>query len=1112
MQKNERSGAAVSRPFSGRPSFSTATVLLLLGLLLLPSCGGEETPPVPAPGGYSILPEATWRTGVLRRDAQDNPLEWMLPSSQRITPLAVAGSRLLEIENLSLPLGIAVHPRGEHLFLTTSGRGTQALLVIDTHGEEVLQRIDGDYFLGLAFRAPLGDEIYVSTGGRNRIDTYAFNHETGTLTPRPDRSMPVPGFAGGLCLSPDGNVLLAVAQTGNTLSAFDPATAALLGRTETGPNPYTVAFHPDGRRAYVSCERSGEVQVFDVSDPSSLRLTTTLPTQKNPEALLVNRDGSRLFVTNADSDSVSVFRLDAGTPTLLETIDLRNAGIEEFGSSPNALAFSPDRSRLFIAQAGLNKVAVLDLANGGRRLGEIPTAWFPVGLALHNPAPGTEAGETLFVANGKGVGAPWEGNMRHVPGRISILPVPPDGDLAGLQRLVQENNSFPSRLFSVKPDGPWTHPIPLERGGPTPIKYVFIGIRENKTYDYLLGPYQPARGQAEGDPAFVMEDYEILLPNLYKLVERFAMCDNYYSNAQASNQGHELLTASTVNTYVEKLVFADGRSLPFELEMILNPATWPKKDYIFQNALNHGVSFRVYGEAVGLGKDLMLLDEEYVHISLVDPPWFWMFTKDEDKVLERIEEWESERFAGPNFPRLIFMLLPNDHTWGDRALFPSYKSMVADNDLATGLFVEWLSRSPYWMESVAFITEDDPQQGEDHIDPHRTMMLVISPWVRRGHVSHVRYNEANLFATVESLLGLPPMTIFDGAAQPMLDLFDFTADAEAFQHEAKQYPWESNPLGTFGSRATAQMNFAEPDEAEGLTEAVLAMEAERREAKKPVNRIREKTVRAWDRIRNTVLPAERTQGDARDGPMDPAGVFATLKERAQNDDRPAFQRLLDADAQIWVERYARRRTSLDTSVVPADPVGELMRQFRELAPRPVSQTLEGDQARVDVIYTTGISAQLRFRREGAGWVFDFSHHVSPTVRIMGDAGLIQETYGTARAIHRSSRSRRTNPLPDDPCGKAPPAVKTLCAAWCLPDGTRTLRVLRGRQAVLHRSAPRDGMCRLFPGPNPGGQDRGGAGVGPSRPPGNLRRPPGIQEHMTVWTRRPSGHPHEETRP
>jgi len=1002
MPRIDRSLLRTPARASFLPLLRAGATLLLGVLFALPSCGGDGDAPPPAPaGGYTILPEGTWKTGVLRRDPQGNPVEWMLPSSQRITPLAASGSRLLEIQGLTLPLGMAVHPRAEHLFVTTAGNGGQALLVIDIASGEIRQRIDGDYFLGLAFLPPLGEEVYVSAGGRNRIDVYAFDPGTGLLTPLPDRSMALPGVAGGLCVSTDGSLLLAVSQSGGTLAAFDPSTGARLGETDTGANPYTVALHPDGGRAYVSCEGAGEVQVFDVTDPSSLRRTCTLPTQKNPEALLLNRQGTRLYVTNADADSLSVFSIGAGEPAPLETLDLRDAGVTAYGSTPNALAFSPDRDRLYVAQAGLNKLAVIDLTSG-QKAGEIPTAWYPTAVALHVPPPDSGAPDTLFVANGKGVGTPWEGNMGHVPGRISILPVPPDGDLPGLQELVAENNSFPARLFALQP-GPWACPVPRERGGPTPIRYVFIAIRENKTYDYLLGPYQPPQGTAEGDPAFAMEDYEILLPNLYSLVERFALCDNYYSNAEASNQGHELLTASTVNSYVEKLVFADGRPLPFELEMVLNPVAWPIEDYIFQNALETGISFRDYGEAVGLGKDLLILDENYVHWSVIDPPWFWLFSKDEEKIRQRIQEWESERFSGPRFPRLIFMLLPNDHTFGSRALLPSYKSMVADNDLATGLFVEWLSRSPYWMESVAFITEDDPQQGNDHIDPHRTPMLVVSPWARRGHVSHVRYNEANLYATVEYLLDLPPMTIFDASAQPMFDLFDFSADAEPFEHKPKQYPWEPSPLGTLGSRQTARMNFAEPDEAEGLAESLLAMEAEEREARRPVNRVRERAVRAWERLHGAVRPGARPAAGPGGAP-DPAGVVASLQRRADNHDRPGFERLLDASASGWLDRYDRRRRLLQTSVVPGDPVEELMRQFRELAPRPVGRTLDGDRAVVDVVYENGISAQFLMLREPSGWKLDLSGHLSPTVRIMDDAGMIQEAHAVSRALRAAAET------------------------------------------------------------------------------------------------------------
>ena len=976
---------------------------LIVAAILFSSCGDEATQPDLLADGYTIRPEALWTTGVLRTDAQGSPLEWMLPSSQRITPLAVQGSRLLEIDNLTLPLGLVVHPKGKHVILTTAGGGRQALLVIDTISGEITDRVDGDYFLGLAFRPSEGSEIYVSGGGRNLIETYAFEDGTGKLTRDPARSMPLPGFAGGLCVSPDGNLLLAVSQLTGGLTAFDLQTdpPTELGSAATGPNPYAVIIHPGGTEAYVSCERSDEINIFDVSDPSDILMTSALATQKNPEAILLNREGTRLYVTNADQDSLSILEVGTSAPKVLNTVDLRSTPGLEYGSSPNALAFSPSTKRLYIAQAGLNKLAVLNIENGAH-LGDIPTGWYPTAVVLHaeeNQKSGP--GETLFVANGKGVGTPGKGDMGHVPGRISIIPVPGDSDLDTLSGLVKENNAFPARLFDIHP-GAWTNPIPRQRGGPTPIKYVFLVVRENKTYDYLLGPYQPAQGHAEGDPDLVMDEYERVLPNLYKMVERFSNCDNYYSNAQASNQGHELLTSSTVNTYVEKLVFADDRPVPFQLEMFANQATWPIKDFIFQNALRNGISFRDYGEAVGMGKDFLILDEQYVHWSLHDPPWFHMFSPDERKIRGRMREWESDRFSGPNFPRLIYMLLPNDHTFGDRFPFPSYKSMVADNDLATGLFVEWLSRSPYWMESVAFITEDDPQQGVDHIDPHRTLMLVVSPWVKRGYVSHVRYNEANLYATMEYLLGLPPLTLFDETAQPMYDLFHATTDAEDFNHAKKDYPWIINLSGTLGSRRTAEMYFAEPDEAEGLMEVQLAMESERKEAKKLTNRVREKAIRLWEGLRRDVFPGNDRSGEPGQ-PLSPTQVLKAMVERAEQGDREAFEVFLDSGHKDLCSRYREKKEFLTADIMPEDPVEEIFSQFGEYRPRPVSQETDKEIAHVEVVYKDGVSAILWFENEAGKWKFDLSRHLAPTVRILSETALIKEAFEVSKTLRDSSQ-------------------------------------------------------------------------------------------------------------
>jgi hypothetical protein len=350
---------------------------------------------------------------------------------------------------------------------------------------------------------------------------------------------------------------------------------------------------------------------------------------------------------------------------------------------------------------------------------------------------------------------------------------------------------------------------------------VLVVVRENKTYDALLGDWP----RGDGDPEQCLYCGEETR-NLRALLDFGASGDNYYSNAEVSLQGHYLLTAGIVNTWLEKHWPADW-PLPIEIEVFLNPVSFPRSQFLFQNCLRNGVSFRVYGEAVGLGVDGLAFDERYVHWGPLDPPVFWMFSRDADKMAERIAEWEQGVF-----PSLLFMLLPNDHHWGCTFPFPTPISMIADNDLATGMLIDWLSHSRYWSSSVVFIIEDDPQQGTDHVDAHRSILLVVSPWAKRGYVSPVHYSEANLHATIQHILGLPPLTVYDAVAQPMWDMFTNTPDYTPYTALPRTIPEEISLPGTNCAFASAGKNFLDPDEAEGLQEITRDYEAARRQAER----------------------------------------------------------------------------------------------------------------------------------------------------------------------------------------------------------------------------------------------------------------------------------------
>ncbi|MBI1744990.1 MAG: bifunctional YncE family protein/alkaline phosphatase family protein [Acidobacteria bacterium] len=743
--------------------------------------------------GIVIRPEALLKTGPV----PERPSAWVLPNGRIITPLGVQ----VQVENL--PLAIVVSPDERFLIASHTSRGTQYLSVMDIQSREVIQRhSERSLFLGLRISVD-GQTVYASGGAQNQV--LVFDFSAGRLTLR-DR-WAVTDFPAGLSLSPAGDVLYVVSQLGHRMTAIQTSTGTVLGMIPTGKDPMTVAIHPSGDKAYVACQRESQVWVFDVANPEQMGLLAKVNVQKNPEALAVSDDGLRVYAANADEDSVSV--IDASSHQVVKTIDLRPQSEAAYGSSPNALAFSPSGDLLYVAQASDNKLSVLSLPEG-EVLGAIPTGWYPTAVVV------SRSGDTIFVANGKGIGT---GTTRLTNvSTLQFIPTPGLEDLERLTQWVEENNSLPGRLFDID-KARFNNPVPLYRGGASPIKHVLFVVRENKTYDALLGDFPGGDGDPRnclycGDPT----------PNLRALVERFGSGDNYYSNAEVSTQGHEITTSATVNTFVEKLWTSPDRDARLELDMVFNPSSYPKKDFIFQNARRQGVSFRVYGEAVGTGKDLLIFDPRYVHWGLHDPPVFWLISRDVDKLDERIREWDSGLF-----PSLIYMLFPNDHTYGCRFPFPVPISMIADNDLATGRLIDWLSHSPYWNETLVFIIEDDPQQGRDHVDAHRSIMLAVSPWVKRGYVSHVHYSEAAIHATIQHILGLPPLTVYDEIAQPMWDIFTPTPDFTPFTALPRRIPEETCPPGHAFAQASNAMNFIDPDEAEGLQDLLWEYEKQVRQ-------------------------------------------------------------------------------------------------------------------------------------------------------------------------------------------------------------------------------------------------------------------------------------------
>ena len=925
-----------------RPWVSPSAILALMVLFI--GLSGHSSSAF-GDGGITITPEALLKTG------QQDPSTWILPNGRVITPPGV------EVAVDNLPLGLAVSPDGAYLFVAASGRGLRTVSVVDVAQARVVDTVEHDaLFLGVAV-SPDGRTVYASGGGGEAVHVYDF--EGGDLELR--TSWEVKGFPAGIALSSDGGVLFTVCQLRRRLRAIETGTGEILDSAPTGPDPYGVALHPGGAKAYVSSERHDRVDVYDISDPGEMRLVKAIPVQKNPEGLAVSEDGSNLYVTNADEDSVSV--VCTTTDSVLAIIDLRPHLDASYGSSPNALAFSPDGTRLYVAQAADNKISVIAIPEG-ELMGAIPTAWYPTAVAV------SPDGSTLFVANAKGNGSGPSGDAARLDNTSTVLiaPVPTDTELIALTEGVEENNSLPGRLFEVD-EATFDNPVPLEPEGPTPIKHVLIVVRENKTYDALLGDWPHGDGEPE-NCAYCDET----TPNLRALVERFASGDNYYSNAEASIQGHMLVTSSTVNTYVEKLWKANKRIRPMEYDVFINPVAWPKMGFIFQNALRHGVSFRDYGEAVGMGPGLLIFDPEYMHSSLIDPPFYYPLSHDAAKIEERIAEWESGIF-----PSLIFMLFPNDHTMGCVFPFPTPRSMIADNDFATGRLIDWLSHSSYWEESVVFVIEDDPQGGRDHVDAHRSVLLVASPWVKRRYVSPVHYSEAHLHSTVQHILGMEPMTIFDECAQPMWDLFTTEPDLEPFQVLPREYPQEMSIPGITCAKASKGLDFVDPDEAEGLQEILWAHEMEVRASREVVKGRRTVGTEASRQEGEGVRKVSISKPDL----SSPIGAFLSLKRAAGSGDVEAARSIYTRESRKLLKEYRRLVSALGPTVLPADASDALLAVLRDSEPRVISESVKGGEATLRIVYSNNMEAELRFVQQSRRWKLDLAGEIEDSVRIMG---------------------------------------------------------------------------------------------------------------------------------
>jgi len=751
----------------------------------------------------------------------------LVPSNQLLRP---AG---LQVSLPGRPVDFALSPDEKYLAV----KNRKSLDLIRVNDRVIMQTLpygrSGASFHGICFSAD-GRRIYLSDA-RDRI-LVAQMDETNVLHWLKPYQLPKPVIggdvdAGGLQPSADGNKLYVALSRNNSLAVITLADSSVK-EIPVGVAPYTVVLH-SAKKAYVSdwggrqpqanevtYETSGSKILVDaktgvanngaisVVDLESGQQIKSIDVGLHPSDLLLSPDKGRLFVACANSDQVMV--IDTETDQVVETIITRQHNDLPFGSAPNALALSPDGKRLFVANATDNAVCAIDLGNPSRIAGYIPTGWYPGAVLLD------KAGKYLFVANVKGIGSRNQQTDRgglnshdHL-GTISIIPITPEEKLEAMSQVVRENNFNFRKLEQKALQGTAQRkvPVPLLPEETSHFKHVVYIIKENRTYDQVFGDMP----QGNGDSSLVHFGRAVT-PNHHALAETFILLDNFYCSGILSADGHQWADEAYATDYLEKSFGDFTRSYPYDGDDAL---AYASSGFIWDNVLRHGLSFRNYGEFVDaviepkrgtfteIYQDYLKGTKKFkirgeANIPQLEPYLcksyigFPGIVSDQYRATEFIKELKQFEKKN-NFPNFVIMLLPNDHTSGTRPTQPTPRAAVADNDLALGRIVEALSQSKFWMETCILVTEDDPQAGLDHVDGHRTVGLVISPYTKRGAVVSDYYSQVSMVRTIENILGLPPMNQLDLAAEPMTACFTEAADFTPYKSVPNNIPLdEVNP-------------------------------------------------------------------------------------------------------------------------------------------------------------------------------------------------------------------------------------------------------------------------------------------------------------------------------
>jgi YVTN family beta-propeller protein len=703
----------------------------------------------------------------------------------------------------TLPQGVVVSHDGSRLIELEAGYRKPALRVLDGTTLKEISSIALDGAYGVPLRDPDGDGVWVSVAGSFQEQIAHVDTAAGVVDR--DVSLALPFFPVALARAPGG--MLAVAgDLGNRVAFVDPAAERVVATVAVGRHPAALAFSGDGTTLYVADRAESQLDVVDVA---SRTVRTRITVGLHPVALA--SDGRRLYVADSDDDDVAVIEL--ANERVIARAPLPFTRADAVGASPNALALDGDR--LYVTCGAANAVAVFrTTADGLAPLGATPAGWYPTAIAVDR------AHGALYVANGKGESshanprykvqpastrvanpAPAQYIADQLTGSVRRVAIPDDAALArGLDdvRELAQHEAVPQSAI-VRPGGP--------------IRHVVYVIKENRSYDQVLGDV----AGADGDPALVLFGARVT-PNQHALARRFGTFDRFFENAHVSADGHNWATAAFANDYLEKMwpaIYGDRRSL-YDFEDGAEAAV-PHARYLWNDAAAHRVTLRNYGEFVTGGPSkptpVSVADDD---LRLRTDRTFATFDMSVTDV-SRVAEWKREFDAFERthtLPQLEIVRLPRDHTSGTKAGEATPQAMVADNDLAVGKLVDAISHSPDWASTAIFVIEDDAQNGPDHVDEQRSTFYLVSPYAAGG-VQHAAYTQASVLRTIEILLGLPPMSAYDAGARPLTAAFATKPNLRPFDALPALIDLDDkNPKTAYRAADSARMDLAHADRAD----------------------------------------------------------------------------------------------------------------------------------------------------------------------------------------------------------------------------------------------------------------------------------------------------------